>query len=60
MKKFLTYLTFFLHNEVDFLDNFLYSIALLFGLSNAVHVVLLIPFFLLHRLLVYIMKVDVR
>ncbi len=52
--------TWMLQNITPFLDNFLYSIALLFGLSNAVHVVLLIPFFLMHRLLVYVMKVDVR
>ncbi len=52
--------TWMLENITPFLDNFLYSIALLFGLSNAVHVVLLIPFFLFHRLLVYFMKVDVR
>jgi len=49
-----------LQSVTPFLDNFLYSVALLFGMSNAVHVVLLIPFFLIHRLLVYIMKVDVR
>jgi hypothetical protein len=52
--------TWMLENITPFLDNFLYSIALLFGLSNAVHVVLLVPFFLLHRLLVYVMKMDVR
>jgi hypothetical protein len=52
--------TWMLENITPFLDNFLYSIALLFGLSSAVHVVLLIPFFLLHRLLVYVMKMDVR
>jgi hypothetical protein len=52
--------TWMLENITPALNNFLYSVALLFGMSNAVHVVLLIPFFLLHRLLVYIMKVDVR
>jgi hypothetical protein len=52
--------TWMLENITPFLDNFLYSIALLFGLSNVVHIVLLIPFFLLHRLLVYILKLDVR
>ncbi len=52
--------TWMLENITPLLNNFLYSVALLFGMSNAVHVVLLIPFFLFHRLLVYIMKVDVR
>lgn len=52
--------TWMLENITPALNNFLYSVALLFGMSNAVHVILLIPFFLLHRLLVYIMKVDVR
>jgi hypothetical protein len=42
------------------LDDLLNSVALLFGLSNALHVVLLFPFFVFHRLLVYVMKVDVR
>lgn len=52
--------TWMLENITPALNNFLYSVALLFGMSNALHVVLLIPFFLIHRLLVYIMKVDVR
>ncbi len=49
-----------LENLAPLLNGFLYSVALLFGLSNAVHVVLLIPFFFFHRLLVYIMQVDVK
>jgi hypothetical protein len=52
--------TWMLEHITPFLDNFLYSVALLFGLSNVVHIVLLIPFFLFHRILVYFMKVDVR
>jgi len=52
--------TWMLDNLAPFFDNLLNSVALLFGLSNLVHIVLLFPFFVLHRLLVYIMKVDVR
>lgn len=49
-----------LENLAPLLNNFLNSVALLLGLSNALHVVLIIPFFLIHRLLVYIMQVDVK
>lgn len=49
-----------LENLAPLLNNFLNSVALLLGLSNAFHVVLIIPFFLIHRLLVYIMQVDVK
>ncbi len=52
--------TWMLANLAPLLDNFLFSVALLFGFSNAVHIVLLFPFFLLHRLLVYFMQVDVQ
>ncbi|HCR70074.1 MAG TPA: hypothetical protein DIW23_01400 [Anaerolineae bacterium] len=52
--------TWMLYNLAPFFDNLLNSVALLFGLSNLVHIVLLFPFFVLHRLLVYIMKVDVK
>ena len=52
--------TWMLDNLAPFFDNLLNSVALLFGLSNLVHIVLLFPFFVLHRLLVYIMKVDVK
>ena len=52
--------TWMLENLAPLLDNFLFSVALLFGFSNAVHIVLLFPFFIFHRLLVYIMQVDVR
>ncbi|MBL8098145.1 MAG: hypothetical protein JNK81_03140 [Anaerolineales bacterium] len=52
--------TWMLDNLAPFFDNLLNSVALLFGLSNLVHIVLLFPFFVFHRLLVYIMKVDVK
>jgi len=52
--------TWMLENLAPLLDNFLFSVALLFGFSNAVHLVLLFPFFVFHRLLVYIMQVDVK
>lgn len=42
------------------LDDFLRSVALLFGMSSALHVILLFPFFALRRLLETVMKVDVR
>lgn len=48
-----------LANIAPVLDDFLFSVALLFGLSNIVHVVLLFPFYVFHRLLSYVMKVDV-
>lgn len=48
-----------LENLAPLLDNFLNTVALLFGLSNAVHVILLFPFFVFHRLLVFLMQVDV-
>jgi hypothetical protein len=49
-----------LANLAPLLDDFLFSVALLFGFSNLLHIVLLFPFHVLHRLLVYVMKVDVR
>lgn len=52
--------TWMLENLAPLLDNSLFSVALLFGFSNAVHLILLFPFFLFHRLLVYIMQVDVQ
>lgn len=48
-----------LENLTPALDPFLYSVALLFGLSNLLHLLLLPPFYLFHRLLVTAMKVDV-
>lgn len=47
-----------LENLAPFLDAFLYTVALLFGLSNLLHLVLLPPFYLLHRLLSHLMKMD--
>ena len=52
--------TWMLDNLAPFFDNLLNSVALLFGLSNLVHIIFLFPFFVLHRLLVHIMKVDVK
>ncbi len=52
--------TWMLENLAPLLDDFLNSVALLFGFSNAVHIILLFPFFIFHRLLVYIMQVDVQ
>jgi hypothetical protein len=49
-----------LENLAPLLDDLLYSVALLFGLSSALHVLLLLPVYIIHRLLVYVMKVDVR
>lgn len=49
-----------LANLAPFLDDLLSSVALLFGLSNILHAVLLLPFFVFHRLLVAVLKVDVR
>lgn len=43
-----------------FLNDFLNAGALLFGLSIAVHIVLLPPLYLLHRLLVSLIGVDVK
>ncbi|MBE0670383.1 MAG: hypothetical protein IH588_07330 [Anaerolineales bacterium] len=52
--------TWMLENLAPLIDNFLNSVAMLFGFSNAVHIILLFPFFVFHRLLVYIMQVDVQ
>jgi hypothetical protein len=49
-----------LANLAPALDDLLYSVAVLFGLSNLLHLILLAPFYALHRLLVYLLKVDVR
>ncbi|MCL4268235.1 MAG: hypothetical protein KJZ72_01765 [Anaerolineales bacterium] len=48
-----------LENLAPLLDAFLYAVALLFGLSNVMHLVLLFPSYVFHRLLAYTMKVDV-
>lgn len=52
--------TWMLQNIAPFLDELLSSVALLFGFSNVLHIILLFPFYVFHRLLVHIMKVDVR
>jgi len=49
-----------LTNLAPVLDNFLLSVALLFGVSNIVHIILLIPFWALHRVISYILQVDVQ
>lgn len=49
-----------LQNLAPLLNDFLNAVALLFGLSIILHAVLLLPFFLIHKLIVYILKVDVR
>jgi hypothetical protein len=49
-----------LANLAPLLDDFLFSVALLFGFSNLLHIILLFPFYGMHRLLVYLLKVDVR
>ncbi len=51
--------TWMIENLAPLFNNFLNSVALLFGLSNILHLVLLFPFFVFHRLLVFIMQVDV-
>ena len=48
-----------LNSLAPLVNNFLNSVALLFGMSGAVCVVLLIPLLLIHRLLVRLMKMDV-
>lgn len=52
--------TWMFQNIAPFLDELLSSVALLFGFSNVLHIILLFPFYVFHRLLVRIMKVDVR
>ena len=49
-----------LENLAPIFDPLLRSVALLFALSNVVHIVLLIPFFGLRQLLVHMMQVHVQ
>ncbi len=49
-----------LNHVAPVLNDVLNAGALLFALSVAVHIVLLIPAYFLHRLLVYVTKVDVK
>lgn len=48
-----------LENIAPLLDSFLRSVALLFGFSNIVHVILLLPLMALRRTITYILQVDV-
>jgi len=41
------------------LNNFLQSVALLFGLSAGVHALLILPAFLVHKFLARLLKVDI-
>ncbi len=52
--------TWMLENIAPFLNNFLGSVATLFGLSTALHIVLLLPAMLLHRILSKITGVDIK
>lgn len=49
-----------LENLAPALDDFLLSVALLFGVSNIVHVILLIPFWAMHRVTSYILQADIN
>ncbi len=49
-----------LENVAPMLDPWLRSVALLFALSNVVHIVLLIPSHLVRRVLAYILMVQIR
>jgi hypothetical protein len=51
--------TWMLNNLAPVLDPLLRSVALLFALSNIVHLVLLIPFWGLRQVIAYLMRVDV-
>ena len=48
-----------LSNVAPLLSNFLSSVALIFGLSALVHILLVLPTALVHKLLVRITGVDV-
>jgi len=52
--------TWMLDNLAPVLDPLLRSVALLFALSNIVHIVLLFPIYLFRQMLAYIMRVDVK
>lgn len=52
--------TWMLQNLAPVFDPLLRSVALLFALSNIVHLVLLIPFFGLRQVMVYLMQVEVK
>jgi len=48
-----------LNNVAPLISNFLSSVAVIFGLSSIVHVVLVLPMALIHRLLARATGVDV-
>jgi len=48
-----------LNNVAPLISNFLSSVAVIFGLSSIVHVMLVFPAFLIHRLLTRMTGVDV-
>lgn len=52
--------TWMLENLAPIFDPLLRSVALLFALSNIVHVILLIPSYALRRVITYILQVEVR
>lgn len=52
--------TWMLENIAPFLNSFLGSVATLFGLSTALHIVLLLPTMLFHRILSKITGVDIE
>ena len=49
-----------LNNVAPLVSNFLSSVAVIFGLSSVVHVVLVLPTTLVHKLLARVTGVDVR
>jgi hypothetical protein len=49
-----------LENIAPLLNDFLGSVATLFGLSVALHIILLLPTMLLHRLVSRVTGVDVK
>lgn len=52
--------TWMLENLAPIFDPLLRSVALLFALSNIVHVILLIPSYALRRVITYILQVEIR
>ncbi len=48
-----------LQNIAPALNAFLRALALLFGLSTIIHVILILPFFLLHKILARLLRLDI-
>jgi len=48
-----------LNNVAPLISNFLNAVAVIFGLSSAVHIMLVLPTFLIHKLLARVTGVDV-